>query len=247
MFSVEQIKQLNDLEREVYQAILQQKEAVLHKTLKQLATEIHVSPSTILRFCKKVGCNGFTEFKIRYQLFLAKKETYQFSDSVSEILDYFYKIDKDQFYAKVHQAALKILASEVVIFVGVGTSGVLEQYGARYVTNMGKMCFALVDPFYPIVQNNRAKATVIVLSESGETEETLNQTQHLKQANSFIISLTNHSDCTLAHLADLSFTYHLNRQRSLEYFDITSQVPVLFILESIGKTVKKLVLEGNEW
>lgn len=34
MFSVEQIKQLNDLEREVYQAILQQKEAVLHKTLK---------------------------------------------------------------------------------------------------------------------------------------------------------------------------------------------------------------------
>ena len=30
MFSVEQIKQLNDLEREVYQAILQQKEAVLY-------------------------------------------------------------------------------------------------------------------------------------------------------------------------------------------------------------------------
>src|SRR5699024_4469532 len=108
MFSVEQIKQLNNLEREVYQAILQQKEAVLHKTLKQLATEIHVSPSTILRFCKKVGCNGFTEFKIRYQLLLAKKETYQFYDSVSEILDYFYNIYIDHLYAKVHQAALKI-------------------------------------------------------------------------------------------------------------------------------------------
>ncbi|HJF19062.1 MAG TPA: MurR/RpiR family transcriptional regulator [Enterococcus columbae] len=245
MFAIEQIKLLNDLEREVYQAVLLQKEKVLTKTLKQFSMEIHISPATILRFCKKIGCNGFTEFKVRYQLFLDKKDTYQFSESISEILDYFYKIDKISFYEKITQIAQIILDSKFVVFIGVGSSGILAEYGARYITNMGKMCFSLTDPFYPILTKDLDQSIVIVLSESGETLETLNQVKNLKEADSFILAITNHADCTLSKFADLNLTYHLNSKRSLEFFDVTSQVPVIFILESIGKMVKKLSLEDN--
>ncbi|MFG6332138.1 MAG: hypothetical protein K1W28_10000 [Lachnospiraceae bacterium] len=63
MFSAEQIKNLNELEMQVYQYILQHKAAVPYMRIRELAAESYVSPTTVLRFCKKMGCEGYSEFK----------------------------------------------------------------------------------------------------------------------------------------------------------------------------------------
>ncbi|WP_182540149.1 hypothetical protein [Fontibacillus panacisegetis] len=35
-------------------------------TIREFAEKVQSSPTSVLRFCKKVGCNGFTEFKVLF-------------------------------------------------------------------------------------------------------------------------------------------------------------------------------------
>ena len=50
MFDVEQVKALNDLERMVYEYVVKDPEKVKYMRIRELADEVHVSTSTILRF-----------------------------------------------------------------------------------------------------------------------------------------------------------------------------------------------------
>ena len=58
MFTAEQVKSFNELEFGVYQYIIQHQAAVPYMRIRELAAETHVSTTTILRFCKKVDCDG---------------------------------------------------------------------------------------------------------------------------------------------------------------------------------------------
>ena len=64
MFSEEMICSLNDLELEVYKYVVRNADKVCYMRIREFADAAHVSTSTILRFCKKAGCDGYAEFKI---------------------------------------------------------------------------------------------------------------------------------------------------------------------------------------
>ena len=59
MFTYKQIESLNDLELQVYEYIIKNHDIVLKLTIRELAKNVHVSTTTILRFCKKMDCEGF--------------------------------------------------------------------------------------------------------------------------------------------------------------------------------------------
>ena len=80
MFTVEQVKSLNELELEVYQYVMQHQAAVPYMRIRELASEAHVSTTTILRFCKKLDCDGYAEFKYKLKQYLGQKNTVQVPD-----------------------------------------------------------------------------------------------------------------------------------------------------------------------
>ena len=53
MFTVDQIKSLNELELSVYHYVMQHQSAIPYMRIRELAAEAHVSTTTVLRFCKK--------------------------------------------------------------------------------------------------------------------------------------------------------------------------------------------------
>lgn len=53
MFDYEIIKSFNELEMLVYQYVMEHKEEIKYMTIRELAEAVHVSTSTVLRFCKK--------------------------------------------------------------------------------------------------------------------------------------------------------------------------------------------------
>ena len=59
MFSEEMICSLNDLELEVYKYVVRNADKVCYMRIREFADAAHVSTSTILRFCKKAGCDGY--------------------------------------------------------------------------------------------------------------------------------------------------------------------------------------------
>lgn len=119
--------------------------------------------------------------------------------------------------------------------MGVGTSGSLGKYSARFFSNVGKFSTFIDDPYFPINSDMYKDAIAIILSVSGETEEVLRFATQFSQHNCQIISLTNSENSTLARMADLNISYHMPQIVLEGQYNITTQIPVLYIIETIGK------------
>ena len=63
MFSYEEIQKYNETDIRIYKYILSNIDKILYMTIRELAEEVGVSTSTILRFCDKNQLDGYTALK----------------------------------------------------------------------------------------------------------------------------------------------------------------------------------------
>lgn len=240
VFKCEQIKDLNDLELEVYNYIMRHQEKVLEMKIRELAEGSHVSTTTVLRFCKKMGCNGYSEFKVKYKMYLNEVPNQAKKEDIRVLVNFFYRADSEEFNKQLDEVASLIYYASKVIFLGIGSSGIVAKYGARYLTNSGKVAQYIDDPFYPVPAGFYDGAVIVVLSVSGETGQVMEQLRRFIRFNCAIVCLTNSETSTIAKMSDVCLTYYMPIDR-VQYGDLTTQVPVIFILERIGKKVQHLL------
>lgn len=243
MFTVEEIQSLNELELSVYEYVIQHKNSVSYMRIRELAAQAHVSTTTVLRFCKKMGCDGYAEFKLRMKEYAGQKQIQELPEDISELRSFWERIETKGFQQQLEEAAAVIARADRVVFIGIGNSGYIGQYGARYFTNLGKFSLFISDPFYPINMMGAMSTTAIVLSVSGESEQLVKIVNGLKKADCSIVSITNTEQCTVARLADLNLSYYITMRRGEACIDYSSQVPAVSIVEILGKKVQNRLAE----
>lgn len=237
MFGYEVLQSYNDLEMLVHNYVMEHKDEVKYMTIRELAQAAHVSTSTIVRFCKKTGCEGYSEFKVQFKIFLKeeKENKKKAKDSgVDEIINFLHTVTSTKYEESIAEIAQQIQEAKQLIFIGIGTSGILGKYGARYFSNLGKYSQYIEDPYYPIGENMDS-TIVIALSESGETEQTVRLAERFKQFHCRLFCITNSPACTLAKMSDYSLSYFVARRLVHDEYNITTQVPVIYLLEAIGR------------
>jgi len=239
MFTHAAIASLNGLEMMVYHFIIKNKEKVMYMTIRELADAAEVSTTTVLRFCRKFNCAGYSEFRVRFKLYLEQNEKQPANFGTSEIISFFKSTNNDEFEQLIDQAADIICASERIIFVGTGTSGALAKYGARFFSNVGKFSNHIDDPYFPVTRDMAKNALAIVLSVSGETQEIIRFASQFSLHHCKVMSITSHENSALARLADFNLSWHIPPIRIGETYDITTQIPVIYILETIGRRLAK--------
>ena len=246
MFTYEEIMSLNELEMTVYQYILKNKEKAGYMKIRELAEEAHVSTSTILRFCKKMGCSGYSEFKVQFKMYLKNQIEPETDIDISNLTDYLKRFKTEDYMKTIDQAALMLQQSSSIIFIGVGTSGMLAKYGSRYFSNVGWLSLCIDDPFTPVFGEHQEETVVVALSVSGETEQVLGMANGLKTKGCRLISITNTPNCTLARMSDCNISYYMPVRKTARYFNITLQAPVVTILEILGNKLYRLAPERQE-
>lgn len=238
MFGYEVLQAYNELEMLVYNYIMEHKEEVKFMTIRELSEAVHVSTSTIIRFCKKTGCEGYSEFRVQFKLFLKEekenKKKLSQDSGVDEMMYFLHTVTSTSYEESIVKVTEMIQKARQLIFIGIGTSGILGKYGARYFSNIGKFSQYIEDPYYPI-GNDMEETVVIALSESGETQQTIKLAERFKQHNCKIFSITNGSACTLAKMSDYNLSYFVSKRLVQDEYNITTQVPVIYLLETIGR------------
>ena len=58
--------EFSESEKEIARYILNHGDDVLSMSVKELAKNTYTSPATIVRLCKKIGLEGYNDFKIKY-------------------------------------------------------------------------------------------------------------------------------------------------------------------------------------
>lgn len=239
LFSHAAIASLNNLEMMVYHYVIKNRDTVMYMTIRELADAAGVSTTTVMRFCRKLNCDGYSEFRVRFKLYLEQDEPQQTNFGTSEIISFFKSVNNDEFDTLLNKAVEIILSSERVIFVGAGTSGSLAKYGARFFSNIGKFSNHIDDPYFPVTNDMAKNALAIVLSVSGETEEILRFAGQFSLHRCKVMSITSHENSRLAKLADFNLSWHVPQTRIGGVYDITTQIPVIYILETLGRKLAK--------
>ncbi|MDO5415940.1 MAG: MurR/RpiR family transcriptional regulator [Lachnospiraceae bacterium] len=238
MFSYEVLQSFNNLEMLVYSYIMEHKTEIQYMTIRELADAVHVSTSTVIRFCRKTGCDGYSEFRVQFKMYLKQEKENRRKlagdGNLDEITNFFRTVSSTRYEELLDRAAEMIQGAKQVIFIGIGTSGILGKYGARYFSNLGKYSQHIEDPYYPIV-TDLEDTLVIALSESGETQEVIKLAGRFMNHGCRLLVITNGASCTLGKMADLCLTYYVQEVIVREEYSVTTQVPVLYILETLGK------------
>ncbi len=78
---------------------------VAYMRIRELADKTHVSTATILRFCRKLNCEGFSEFKIRLKMQLKENKKTTIKSSQQSVVEFFERTLKGDIEEKVRKAA----------------------------------------------------------------------------------------------------------------------------------------------
>lgn len=239
MFSPEEIQTLNELECILYRYIAKNKEKVIYMRIRDLAKEAHVSTTTILRFCKKMNCVGFSEFKIKLKLEMEQDENELLRNDNTVFSEFMNRASSKDFQKLLEKACEEIYKCKTLLFIGIGSSGAMATFAARYFSSLDKFSVCIDDPYYPISKNYLEDSVIIVLSVSGETNTIIESVTKLKK-NSLILSITNSKNCTLARISDINIPYYVQHQ-VYKGNDITTPLPVMYIIENLAKGTFSLI------
>lgn len=89
MFSYEEIQKYNETDIRIYKYIVSDIDKIQYMTIRELAKELQVSTSTILRFCNKNNFDGYSEFKEALKKEITLQATCPPMEDLQELSDFF--------------------------------------------------------------------------------------------------------------------------------------------------------------
>lgn len=229
---------LSQTELAIYNFIMINLEKIPYMRVREVAQASHTSSASVMRFIHKVGFDSFpafrSEIKRRYNQAADRKFEGDFYGNILQLLQI------DQFSADMERnmplLANKILESENIVFIGIGLSGIMAEYAARRIMTLGVNCFAVTDPYYPLA--NRLKNTsdnlFIAISNSGNSTDIVELLTYFQAfPDHELVSILGNIDSPLARMSRMVFLHSYEEHRKLGYFDTSSQLPTMLIIERL--------------
>jgi DNA-binding MurR/RpiR family transcriptional regulator len=208
--------QLTNAERRVADIILENPLDACKSSAKEISCAAGVAPSAVIRFCKSVGADGFSELKERLLDELSQKDVIRqntslpisdsddtegifekvFFQSKKTLTDTFKMFDFDD----ISQILEMINSSKRVVFFGVGTSSVVcidAHYRFSQLGISSSYCSDIL--FMNVTAANLEKDDLAVfISHSGQTKATVDAMKNAKKVGAKTLSITSFSQSILA-------------------------------------------------
>jgi RpiR family carbohydrate utilization transcriptional regulator len=210
---------LNEQEQKVGEYVLKHPYEVVHLPINDLAQCCGVGDTTIFRFCKKVGADGFQDFKICLAQELepespaiyaaveagdplAEAARKVIADDVKALEDTLRVLD----LAALDRAADVLLAARRVDIYGSGGAAVAALELQYKLMRVGVRAVAHTDTEMQVISATLLTPTdaAVGISHSGTAHETRHALEAAKESGARIIAITNHPASPIARLADIS-------------------------------------------
>lgn len=247
MFNYLDFNQVSDIDRLIMKYVVNNLELVSLMRVRDLAEKTHVSSSTIMRFVERAGFESFSNFKYVVKQEIQRKSS--LSDSINtfdveDFLTYEKTIDDD-----INALVSRIENANTIYCAGLGSSGIMAEYFQRLISDVGFTVIASKDGYLPMLWNQKLHEEnniIILFSTSGETKEIIQILEIVKDRPPYIISITNGKDNTIAKLSDLNVPYYIQEDRIAYHISMTSQIPVMYLIETIARKLRLHRIASNE-
>ena len=181
--------------------------------IQQIASENFLSTTSIVKMCKRLGFDGYSELYYHLSRQMAASGGRQAEDLERRIDNY-----SPDLPARV-RALLREARDGKMFTTGEGFSNIVGTYIAQRLSICGFRAYNNVHFYdYMLFQEAHQRAVrdetavMFAVSQSGETEPVLNDVRHAKQHGHRIVSFTKRGDSSLARLSDLVFVLDGSKQ-----------------------------------
>ncbi|MGN1163900.1 MAG: MurR/RpiR family transcriptional regulator [Candidatus Ornithospirochaeta sp.] len=213
------IPRLGSQEEKIARWMLDNEDKVVDTPLKEIAEYSGVSQPTVVRFCKKLGCNGTKDFKIFFDSIKSgdsrstpccfddsEKTIYKkvFSSSIETIERSFSGTD----WCEIDTLSEKLISASDIFIYGIGGSSLVASYLASELNRLGLRAIVNVDPFSirDIATSFQKDDMVVFVTRRGENPPLVNIARSAREKGAGVVAITSASDSTIASLSDTTVT-----------------------------------------
>ena len=218
----EQLPDLPKAERKAADYVLSEPEKAVYYNIAELARQSGVSQAAIVRFCRRIGTEGYSDFKIRLshdvfrsspKRYLPNQDLEPGKDPAAVVKDVIDSIQRSMAWLEslsdIHllsQAAELINSARMNYIFGTGASSLVAQDMYQKLIRIGIPCSAPTDTDLQITAacNLNKEDTALVISYSGETPSMLTVGEWARKKEANLITLTRETDNSLQASAGLA-------------------------------------------
>ncbi|MGG5318835.1 MurR/RpiR family transcriptional regulator [Enterococcus sp. AZ072] len=243
---------LNPNEQAIFQYIYTHPQIVETATIRELANQLTVSTTTILRFCKKIGLSGYSELKYLTkqanssipQPILKQKSDAALLQEMAQDIENTLLLMKEQ---DVHQMIELLNSSKHIhLYSGGGISARVLDYWEKMLFSYGRQNVYRYEASrlaFHIAETLTDQDVLFVISCSGTYEPTIRMANLAKMRGATVAAITPYTDNVLAKTADLNFRF-FGRSRQNKNTEFTSRLPIFFVIDTIFKAYYTSSEEG---
>lgn len=243
-FGFKDFDRLSEVDLNIYRFFTANVDKVPYLRVRDIAHEAHVSNSSVMRFIHKLGYDSFPEFKVSFRA--EQHQVQPTNQQINFVTDQNFPTD---IYEKLELVADRMQQADQVIFCGMGSSGSLAEYAARQAAAVGFNAICVKDPFYPLVNQlkNTSDNLLIVLSVSGKTIELLELLNNfINNEDVTLVAITAEPSSKVALMSRYVLGYSVPQCRIAKYYDLTTQVPALYLTEQLISTARRLSVQNGD-
>ncbi|MDC3413820.1 MurR/RpiR family transcriptional regulator [Aquibacillus sp. 3ASR75-11] len=219
--------------------VLENLDQVMYYSVTDLADEVGVGETTVLRFCKKIGFKGYQEFKLS----IAQNVPNEQESDEPESPNLIQSISTNTIQAIKHTAsmisesdlnsAVRLLEdANSIHFFGVGTSGLTALDAKSRFLRIGRRTESITDShLQAMTAATLSEGDVVVgISVSGSTRDTVRSLEIAKENGAKIIAITYYSRSPITQLANIVLNGG-GKESPLEGGSLTAKMSQLFVID----------------
>lgn len=223
-------------EKKIADHVISQKDQIIYRTLQEISKDIGVGEATIVRFCHKIGFEGFHDFKLTVAKEIPTatiEEGIHYVDYITMNLQNAIKntnqiLDKD----KIEEAVDLICGADRVILYGIGTSGNAALDMQSRLLRYGKVVHVVTDSHFQAMTSSvlGEKDLVIAFSLSGYTQDIVEALALAKSNGAKVVTITNHTLSPAAELGDVVLL-SAGKESPMDGGSLSGRVSQLYIID----------------
>lgn len=240
----EKLPQMSLTDKKIASIVIENPNKVVDFTIAQLAKESDVSEASVSRFCKNIDVSGFHQLKIKLAKISTQDDGYKVVDetdlqkSLGNIISNksleIRKTIENLSEEKIKQILQIFTKSRMIQFSAEGNTYPVVEDAIYKFNQLGILAIGNSSWETSLAQtmNLTEDDVLVVISNSGESKELLEQIKIANQKNIKVISMTNHKDSPIAKESK----YHLEtavRQNIFQSEYYFSRISAATLIETI--------------
>ena len=232
---------LSKSEKKVANHIKTQREKFIYQSIQEVAQDAKVAEATVLRFCRKIGFDGFRDMKLN----IAKESTpinaKRKDNYIEEIVHNFQETIQETYFAidqKNLENATFLIKNAVRVFLyGIGSSANAVLDMQSRLLRYGKTVHNVTDSHYQMMNSSilTENDVVVAFSMSGVTQDIIDSMELAKKNNAKTIVITNYIQSPLASFGDI-LILTAGRESPMDGGSLTGRLSQLLIVDLLCTT-----------